>query len=98
MAAMLGWFSEARTSASRWNRARRSGSVANGLGQDLQRDLAVKLRVGGPIDLAHPALADEGGHVVASYALKSHLIRPETDPLRVQFLRSGRGGSRRSRA
>lgn len=26
-------------------------------------------------------------HVAAAYALDSHLVRPETDPLRVQFLR-----------
>ena len=50
------------------------------LGQDLQRHLAVQLRVGGLIDLSHPALADEGGDIVAPYALESHLIRLETDP------------------
>ena len=33
MAAMLGWFSEARTSASRWNLARRSGSAENASGR-----------------------------------------------------------------
>ena len=31
-----------------------------GVGEDLQRDLAVELRVGGLPDLAHAALADEG--------------------------------------
>ena len=34
------------------------------LGQDLQRHLAVQLGIGGLLDLAHPALTDEGGHVV----------------------------------
>ena len=34
------------------------------LGQDLQRHLPVQLGVGRLIDLAHPALADEGGHLV----------------------------------
>ena len=45
------------------------------LGQDLQGDLAVELRVGGLIDLAHTPLADEGGHVVMAEAgadLKRH--------------------------
>ena len=37
-------------------------------GEDLQRDLAIELGIGGLIDLAHPALADEGGHVVVSNA------------------------------
>ena len=35
-----------------------------GVGEDLQRDIAAELRVGGAIDLAHAALADEGGDVV----------------------------------
>ena len=35
--------------------------------------------------------ADLGGDGVASNALHSHQITPETDPLRVQFLRRGRG-------
>ena len=34
------------------------------LGQDLERDLPVQLRIGGLIDLAHAPLADEGGDVV----------------------------------
>ena len=53
MAAMLGWFSEARTSASRWNRARRSGSAANGFGEDLERHLALELRISRLIHLPH---------------------------------------------
>ena len=68
------------------------------LGENLQRDLPVQLGIGGLIDLSHPALADEGGDLVAPYALDSHLIRPETDAFRVQFLRSGRGGNQRSEA
>ena len=38
--------------------------VGKRFGQDLQRDLAVELRVGGLLHLAHSALADEGRHVV----------------------------------
>ena len=37
-----------------------------GVGEDLQRDLAVELGVGGLSDLAHAALADEGGDVVVA--------------------------------
>ena len=57
MAAMFGWFSEASTSASRWNRASRSVSAANRLRQDLDGDRPLQVRVGRPIDLAHPARA-----------------------------------------
>ena len=39
-----------------------------GVGQDLQRDVTAQLGVGGAIDLAHPAFADEGGHVVMAEA------------------------------
>jgi len=39
-----------------------------GVGQDLQRDLAVELRVGGLPDLSHAALAQEGGDVVVPEA------------------------------
>ena len=37
------------------------------LGEDLERDLAVELRVGRLVDLAHAALADEGGHPVMGH-------------------------------
>ena len=39
-----------------------------GVGQDLQRDIMAELRIGGLIDLSHPSLADEGGHVVVAEA------------------------------
>ena len=39
-----------------------------GVGEDLQRDLAVELRVGRLPDLAHPAFPEEGGHVVVPEA------------------------------
>ena len=55
MCAMFGWFSEARTSASRWNRASRSAIAGEGLGQDLDRDVAIQLRVARAIHLAHAA-------------------------------------------
>ncbi len=40
--------------------------VSKRLGQDLQRHLAVELGISGPIDLSHPALADQGSHVVVA--------------------------------
>ena len=43
-------------------------------------------RAGNWRDLAHAAFADEGGHVVAAYALESHLIRPVTVPERHSHL------------
>ena len=39
-----------------------------GVGENLQGDITPELRVGGAIDLAHPALADEGGDVVMGEA------------------------------
>ena len=47
--------------------------------QDLERHLALELGIRRLIDLPHPTLADEGGHVVAPYALESHVVRPETE-------------------
>ena len=66
MAAMFGWFSEARTSASRWNRARRSAVGRHSVGEDLDGDLSLEVRVGGAIDLAHAALADLRGNFVGA--------------------------------
>ena len=55
---MFGWLSDASTCASRSKRARRSGSAANASGQDLERDVALQLRVARAIDLAHAAGAE----------------------------------------
>ena len=65
---MFGWLRLARIWASRVNRASRSESPAKASGQDLQRDLAVELRVGGLPDLAHAALAEQGDDVVVAEA------------------------------
>ena len=62
---MLGWFSEASTCASRWNRASRSGS-ARTIGQDLQRDIAIELRVMRAPDLAHAAFAEQARHLIGT--------------------------------
>ena len=64
MPAMFGWFSDARTSASRWKRASRSWSAATDGGQDLDGDLALQLRVGRAIDLAHTSGANGGDHFI----------------------------------
>ena len=58
IAAMLGWLSEARTCASRWKRAMPLGIVRRTLGQNLDRDVAFKLRVARAIHLPHAARAD----------------------------------------
>ncbi len=39
-----------------------------GVGEDLQRHLAVELGVGGLPDLAHAAFPEQGGHVVVAEA------------------------------
>ena len=52
---MFGWLSAASVCASRLNRARRSAIGANELRQDLDRDVAIELRVARAIDLAHAA-------------------------------------------
>ena len=49
-----------------------------GVWQDFQRDVAVQLRVPGPIHLTHPAAADEGGDLVSTQARaggKGHAIK-----------------------
>ena len=53
--------------------------AGEGVGENLERHLAVELGVGGLPHLTHAALAEQRGHVVAPYALESHLIRPETE-------------------
>ena len=48
-------------------RAARASAASDGR-QDLDGDLALQLRVGGPIHLAHPAFADLGGDFVGAEA------------------------------
>ncbi len=80
MLPMLVWFSEASTRASRSKAGQPVGVGGERLGQDLERHVAVELRVVGLPDFTHPALAKEGGDVVASNALPgSHQITPETE-------------------
>ena len=42
--------------------------VGEGVGQDLQRDIAIELRVAGPKHLSHPAFADLRGDFVDAEA------------------------------
>ena len=58
--------------ASRSKRASRSGSLANSIGQDLDRDVAVELRVAGAIHLAHSASAQLGEDLVGTYRFSNH--------------------------
>ena len=50
------------------NRASRSGIAGERVGQDLQRDVAIELRVAGPIHLPHAAFADLRGDFVDAEA------------------------------
>ena len=54
---MFGWLSAARTCASRWNRASRSGSSATASGRTLIATSRSSLRVARAVDLAHAARA-----------------------------------------
>ena len=64
MAAILGWLRLARICASRREPGEAVRIVGEGVGEDLQGDLAVELRVCGLPDLAHAPLAEQGGDVV----------------------------------
>ena len=81
---MFGWFSEASVFASRVNRASRSGSSANAVGQHLDRDLAIELRVARAVHLAHAALAELGEDLMRTQHLANHRQGPSkaTAPLR----------------
>jgi hypothetical protein len=43
-------------------------------GQDLERDIAVELRVPGPVDLAHTAPSDERDNLVVSQGAADHTL------------------------
>ncbi len=74
MLAMLGWFSEARTLASRSKRAR-VGISCKGLWEDLQGDLAAQLRVGGLSDLSHAPLPDASHYPFLALWTREHRFR-----------------------
>ncbi len=65
--AMLGWFSEAGTSAS-FKTIEAVRIVGEGLGQHLQRHVPAERGVAGAVDLPHAAFVNECGHVVVSEA------------------------------
>ena len=58
MAAMFGWFSEARVLRFALEPREPIGVGGERLGQDLDRDVAIQLRVARAIDLAHAAGAE----------------------------------------
>ena len=68
MIAMFGWFSEARTFASRWNRATRSASAANAPGRILMATSRSSRVSRARLHFAHAA-GPEGGE---------NLVRAET--------------------
>ena len=65
---MFGWFRLASTCASRWNPGEPIRISGEGVGQDLQGDIAAEVRVLRAIDLAHTPFTYEGGHVVMAEA------------------------------
>ncbi len=65
---MLGWFSDASVCASRVKPREPIGISGEGVGQDLERDVAIELRVAGPIHLSHAAFADLRGDFVDAEA------------------------------
>ncbi len=65
---MFGWLRLARIWASRLNRARRSGSAAKASGRIFRATWRPSCVSVGLPDLAHAALADEGGDVVVAEA------------------------------
>src|SRR6516164_4213281 len=72
MAAILGWFSDQRLGFA-GEACEPVGIGGEGLGQDLERDLAVELGVCGAPDFAHAALAELGGDaVVRDGRLRAH--------------------------
>ena len=69
MAAMPGWLSDAKNFGLTLKPCQPLRVGRERFGENLERHLTLELRVGGLIDLAHPALADEGGDVVMGDAV-----------------------------
>ena len=64
MCAILGWLSAANTCASRRNRVESLRVWGEQLRQNFDRDVTVQIGVVCPIDLAHAADTNFGGHFV----------------------------------
>ena len=72
---MFGWFSDARTSASRWIPGEAVWIRREEIRQDFQCDIAVELGVAGAVDLTHATFTDLGGvfiHAEASAWAEGH--------------------------
>ena len=65
---MLGWLRLARICGLPREPGEPVRVSGEGVGEDLQGDLAVELGVGGLPDLSHPAFAEQGGDVVVPEA------------------------------
>ena len=64
--------------------------VSEGVGEDLQGNLAVELGVGGLPDLAHPAFAEESGDVVVAERCAGLESHPYVRPCLLNRCRAGR--------
>ena len=68
MCAMFGWFRDASVWASRVKPRQPVGIVREGVRENLERDIAIQLRIARAKDLAHAAFADRRGDVVGAKA------------------------------
>ena len=64
MVAMFGWLSDASEPCLALEADAALGARAHAFGQHLDRDVTVQPRIGGAIDLAHPARAEERDDLV----------------------------------
>ena len=81
MIAMFGWLSDARTFASRLEAGDSFRVCRERLGQDLDGDIAIELRVAGSVHLAHAPFADLRGDFVNAEACaggEGHSLRDYT--------------------
>ena len=68
MCAMFGWFSDAKVFGLALKPREPLGVGGERLGQDLDRDVAIQLRVACAVDLAHAARAERGQDLVRAEA------------------------------
>ncbi len=66
MAAMCGWLSDGEDLGLALKAGEPLGIGGEGVGQDLQRDIAIELRVARTIDLAHPTRANGSQNLVGA--------------------------------
>jgi hypothetical protein len=79
MVAMFEWLRAACVWASRVNRGQAVRVVCERVGQDLEGDVALELRVTGAVHLAHAAFTDLGGDFVHADARTGDEGQPQRD-------------------